>query len=152
MPDMRLCALHLLFLQVECVFYIKTVDFQRLYPCSYPVSAANKIPQHTIQGGDRYPQDGTNQSDHALSQDRSRQERTCTACFRRTYSCSKPKAEGAELPHQSKAGTSGCGHRNCKGQTAIRNRKEDHRQSVLFTESKIVIPIFKVGCRQKTSG
>ena len=67
-----------------------------------------------VQGGDRYPEDGSDQSDRVLPQNRRRQGRIGKANIRRPRRSSKPAAEVAELPHKSKTGPSGSGHRNRK--------------------------------------
>jgi len=68
----------------------------------------------SAQGGDRYPKHGADQSDRVLPQNRRRPVGTGKASVRCPRSGSNPAHQIAELPHKSKAGAFGCGHRNSK--------------------------------------
>lgn len=68
----------------------------------------------SAQGGDRYPKHGTDQSDRVLPQNRRRPDRTGKTGVRCPRSRSNPANQIAELPLKPKAGTFGCGHRNCE--------------------------------------
>ena len=66
----------------------------------------------SVQGGDRYPKHGADQSDRVLPQNRRRPDRTGKTGVRCPRSRSNPANQIAELPHKPKAGAFGCGHRN----------------------------------------
>lgn len=68
----------------------------------------------SVQGGDRYPENGTGQSNPVLPQNGRRKRRTGTAGVWCSCYIRKPAIEITELPYKSKTGTSGCGHRNRK--------------------------------------
>ena len=67
-----------------------------------------------VQGGDRYPKHGADQSDCVLPQNRRRSYGTGKTGVRCPRSRSNPANQIAELPHKPKAGAFGCGHRNRK--------------------------------------
>ena len=87
---------------------IHSIRSDRVRHLGFPVFRAS------VQGGDRYPKHGADQSDRVLPQNRRRPDRTGKTGVRCPRSSSKPANQITELPYKPEAGAFGCGHRNRK--------------------------------------